>query len=53
VNLTGPVTVPGTVRWNRFQWVGVGGVTLAAGTHVLRVHAEAQYFNLDALRIIP
>jgi len=53
VNLTGPVTVPGTVRWNRFQWVGVGGVTLAAGTHVLRVHAEAQYFNLDALRIVP
>ena len=53
VNVTGPVTVPTTASWATFQWTGVGGVSLAAGSHVLRFYSEAQYFNLDALRIVP
>src|SRR6185295_2507417 len=52
VNVTGPVTVPNTGAWNTFQWTGVGGVSLAAGTHVLRFHSEVEYFNLDALRTV-
>ena len=52
VNVTGPVTVPTTASWATFQWTGVGGVSLAAGSHVLRFYSEAQYFNLDALRTI-
>jgi len=52
VNVTGPVTAPVTASWATFQWAGVGGVSLTAGQHVLRITSEAEYFNLDALRII-
>ena len=52
VDVTGPVTVPNTGSWRSFQWMGVGGVSLAAGQHILRLHAEQEYFNLDALRIV-
>src|SRR5207247_9257458 len=52
VDVTGPVTVPNTGSWRSFQWMGVGGVSLATGRHVLRLHAEQEYFNLDALRIV-
>ena len=52
VDVTGPVTVPNTGSWRTFQWMGVGGVSLATGRHVLRLHAEQEYFNLDALRIV-
>ena len=34
-----------------FAWVGKTGESLAAGQHVLRVHAEQEYFNLDAVRV--
>jgi hypothetical protein len=51
VNLTGSVAVPNTGRWSTFQWIGVGGIPLTAGTHVLRIHADQQYFNLDAIRL--
>jgi hypothetical protein len=50
-DVTGPVTVPSTGWWGTFAWVGTTGVSLTAGNHVLRVHAEEQYFNLDAIRI--
>jgi len=53
VDVTGPVTVPNTGSWRTFEWVGVGGVSLTAGRHVLRIQAEREYFNLDALRIVP
>jgi hypothetical protein len=51
VDVTGPITVPGTGWWGTFAWIGKSGVTLAAGQHVLRVVAEEEYFNLDALRV--
>jgi hypothetical protein len=47
------VTVPNTGWWATFMFVGVGGVSLSTGTHVLRVHSEQEYFNLDAIRITP
>ena len=51
VDVTGPITVPATGWWGTFAWVGKTGVNLAAGQHVLRVVAEEEYFNLDAVRV--
>jgi hypothetical protein len=52
VNVTGSVAVANTGRWSTFQWVGVGGISLSAGQHILRIHADQEYFNLDAVRLI-
>ena len=52
VNVTGSVAVPNTGWWGTFQWIGVGGVSLSAGQHVLRIYADQEYFNLDALRVV-
>ena len=51
VNTTGSVSVPNTGSWNTFNWIGKGGVNLAAGLHTLRIYAEQQSFNLDAIRV--
>src|SRR5207253_2525816 len=48
---TGLITAPNTGSWATFQWVGKGGISLTAGQHVLRMYADMQYFNLDAIRI--
>src|SRR5205823_699024 len=50
VNVTGSVAVPNTGWWGTFQWVGVGGIRLAAGQHILRLYADQEYFNVDSLR---
>ena len=52
VNVTGTVQVPDTGGWSAYQWIGVPSVQLAAGGHVVRVIAEQQYFNLDAVRVL-
>ena len=52
VNVTGSILVPNTGSWGTFQWVGTSGVALTAGQHILRVYAEQQYFNLDAIRTV-
>jgi len=51
--VTGSVVVPDTGSWDTFWWVGVGGITLTAGPHVLRIVADQEYFNFAALRILP
>jgi hypothetical protein len=51
INVSGSVPVPNTGWWGTFQYVGTGGLSLSEGQHVLRVHADEQYFNLDAIRI--
>jgi hypothetical protein len=51
VDKTGPVTVPITSGWNTFRWVGKSGIALTAGTHVIKVFANQQYFNLDKIRL--
>ncbi|HZF14568.1 MAG TPA: carbohydrate-binding protein [Steroidobacteraceae bacterium] len=50
-SVTGRVAVPATGGWNTYQWLGKSGVSLAAGTHVLKVVADQQYFNLSAIRV--
>jgi hypothetical protein len=49
--VTDPVSVPNAGNWEAFQWVEQRGVTLPAGRHVLRVAADEQYFDIDALRV--
>jgi hypothetical protein len=52
VNVTGTVAVPNTGLWNTFQFVGTGGVGLAAGVHTLKIVSEQEYFDLDSIRIV-
>jgi carbohydrate binding protein with CBM6 domain/glucose/sorbosone dehydrogenase/purple acid phosphatase-like protein len=51
VDVTGPILAPNTGNWNSFRFVGKAGVNLTAGRHILRIHSEQEYFNLDAIRI--
>jgi Polysaccharide lyase/Carbohydrate binding module (family 6) len=50
-DVTGRVAVPNTGAWSAFQWVGAKGVGLTAGTHVLKVVADQQYFNLNGIKV--
>jgi len=52
VNATGSIPFPITGGWCAFQWVGKKGVPLAAGTRVLKVYADRQYFDLNSLRVV-
>jgi hypothetical protein len=45
------ISVPMTGAWSAFTMVPVNGIALSAGTHVLSIHADTQYFNLDAVQI--
>jgi chitodextrinase len=51
VDVTGLINVPNTGYWGNFQWVGKSGISLTAGQHILRMYADAQYFNLDAFNV--
>jgi chitodextrinase len=51
VNVTGNVPVPNTGSWGTFTYVGKGGISLSAGSHVLRIRSDLQYFDLDVIRI--
>lgn len=51
LDVTGSIAVPNTGYWGTFEWIGTGGVRLDAGIHVLRIRADREYFNLDAIRL--
>jgi len=51
--VTGSITVPTTPNWITFNWVGAGGINLTAGTHVLKIVSEQEWFDIDALRVVP
>jgi hypothetical protein len=54
VDVTGRIAVPNTGGWSAFQWITAkAGLPLAAGTHVLKVVADQQYFNLNSVRLAP
>jgi hypothetical protein len=51
-DVTGNVSVPGTGSWDVYQWVQApSAVTLAAGTHVLRVVSALEAFRVDKIRL--
>ncbi len=52
VNVTGTIAVAKTGSWNTYQWFGKKGVALSAGTHVVRLVSEQQWFNVSALTLL-
>ncbi len=52
VNVTGSVPVPNTGAWSTYQWVGKTGVDLTAGKHVLKLVADAQYFDVNQISVL-
>jgi hypothetical protein len=51
-DVTGTIVVPNTGNWNVFQWVGRKGVTLSAGSHLLKIVSNQQYFDLNSIRVV-
>ena len=47
VNVTGLMTVPNTGGWQAWQTITKSGVSLTAGSHVLRLYADGANFNLN------
>ena len=52
VDLTGPVRLPDTGGWDRYEWLGTRPVPLAAGTHVFKLKSEQQYFDVNSARLV-
>jgi hypothetical protein len=52
-DVTGNVTIPTTGGWNTYKWIGKSDVQLAAGTHVLKIFSNQQYFNLKLVEVSP
>jgi len=53
VDKTGAIVLPttNTSGWSNYQWVGKKTIQLAAGTRVLKIFADQQYFNLNSIRV--
>jgi hypothetical protein len=51
VNVTGTVVLSDTGGWSNYQWIGKRTLTLNAGTHILKVVSEQQYFDLNRIRV--
>jgi hypothetical protein len=49
VPATGQVPMPNTGTWCTFKWVAAPSVTLSAGKHIVKIYADRQYFNLEAV----
>ena len=52
IDVTGTTAVPSTGSWSTYQWVGKQGIDLAAGRRVLKVVADAEYFNLNGVSVL-
>ncbi|HEX5804283.1 MAG TPA: carbohydrate-binding protein [Azospira sp.] len=50
--VTPSLLFPLTGGWTTYQWIGTPAFALSAGKHVLRVVADQQYFNLNALNVV-
>jgi chitodextrinase len=51
-DVTGAITVPNTGSWDTWQWVGKKNVSLPAGKHVLKIHSNQAYFNINQIRVL-
>ena len=52
-DVTGRVAVgASTGGWKRYRWANAPRITLTAGTHVVKVVADRQYFNLNVVRAL-
>ncbi|MDE2584723.1 MAG: heparinase II/III family protein, partial [Betaproteobacteria bacterium] len=51
-NVTGSVTSIKTSNWCTFSWFGKTGIPISAGTHLLKIYSDAQYFNINQVRVL-
>lgn len=51
VKVTGSTPVPSTGSWCTFKGVPTSAVALSAGTHVVKVVSDQQYFNLETISV--
>jgi poly(3-hydroxybutyrate) depolymerase len=49
-DISGPVSIPNTADWQKWETITIPGLELGAGNHVLRLAADADYFNINYLR---
>jgi hypothetical protein len=52
VDVTGSVPVAATGSWDTFKWVGKSGVPLKAGKRILKIIAEKEYFDVNAVSVL-
>src|SRR4030095_14253681 len=52
VNVSGTVPVPGTGGASTYRWFGKPDVSLTAGKHVIKVMADQQSFNMNAVSVL-
>lgn len=53
VDVTGPVLIPDTKDWNKFQTVKIPGVFLTEGLQIMKVVFDSNELNLDYVEITP
>jgi endo-1,4-beta-D-glucanase Y len=51
-NVTGTITVPNTGGWQTWQTVTVSGITLSAGTQVMKIFMDTDGFNLNYIDVL-
>jgi hypothetical protein len=51
-DVTGTVSVQPTGSFGTYQWFGKKGVALTAGTHVLKLVSDVQYFDVNQIRVV-
>jgi hypothetical protein len=44
---TGQIVIPNTGSWETFTTVTKTGISLTAGTHIMRIFADSQWFDID------
>ncbi len=52
VNVTGPVQVPDTDGWQKWETITVSDVNLTAGEHVMRIVFGSNYMNLNYVEFV-
>ena len=52
VRVTPSLLFPLTGGWTTYQWVATPAFALAAGTHVLKIVSDQQYFNLNSVNVV-
>lgn len=49
-DITGPINIPNTGGWQKWETATVNGISLIEGKHVMRLAFDASYMNLDYLQ---
>jgi hypothetical protein len=51
VDVTGPITVPNSGGWQVWETIKVSNISLAAGTHIMRIAFDSDYMNFNYVEI--